>query len=159
MNKKTKMITHGALIAALYAALTMLANAFGLASGAIQVRLSEILTVLPAFTASAIPGLTVGCLLANLITGCALWDVIFGAVATLLGAVFTRVIGKKNPFLAVIPPIVSNTVIIPLVLQKVYGMTDGLPYLCFTVGLGELISCGILGYLLYSLLKKRNPFS
>lgn len=159
MNRKTKMITHGAIIAALYVALTMLANLFGLASGAVQVRLSEMLTVLPAFTVAAVPGLTVGCVLANLVTGCALWDVVFGAVATLIGALFTRLIGKNNKFLATIPPILSNAIIIPFVLQMVYGVKDGFWYLFATVGLGEVISCGILGCLLYTVLKKRNPFS
>ncbi|MBR3943119.1 MAG: QueT transporter family protein, partial [Clostridia bacterium] len=150
MNRKTKMITHGAIIAALYVALTMLANLFGLASGAVQVRLSEMLTVLPAFTVAAVPGLTVGCVLANLVTGCALWDVVFGAVATLIGALFTRLIGKNNKFLATIPPILSNAIIIPFVLQMVYGVKDGFWYLFATVGLGEVISCGILGCLLYT---------
>ncbi len=156
---KTRKITQSALIAALYVALTMLANLFGLASGAVQVRLSEMLTILPAFTVSAIPGLTVGCLLANLLTGCAVWDVVFGTLATLLGAIFTRLIGKKNCLLAAIPPIVSNTVIVPFVLQLVYGAPESLPYLFATVGLGEVLSCGVFGCGLYLVFKKRNPFS
>ena len=156
---KTKRLTQGALIAALYVALTMLSNLFGLANGAIQVRLSEMLTVLPAFTVSAIPGLTVGCLLANLITGCSVWDVVFGTLATLIGAIFTHLIGKKNALLAAVPPICSNTIIVPFVLQIVYGATESLPFLFATVGIGECISCGVLGFLLYSVFKKRNPFS
>ena len=159
MNSKTKTLTYGAVIAALYVALTMLSNLFGLANGAVQLRLSEVLTILPAFTASAIPGLSVGCLLSNLLTGCALWDVVFGTVATLIGAIGTRLIGKNNKFLATIPPIVSNAIIIPFVLQKVYGVEDGFWYLFATVGLGEILSCGVLGCLLYTVLKKRNPFS
>ena len=159
MNSKTKTLTYGAVIAALYVALTMLSNLFGLANGAVQLRLSEVLTILPAFTASAIPGLAVGCLLSNLLTGCALWDVVFGTVATLIGAIGTRLIGKNNKFLATIPPILSNAIIIPFVLQSVYGVEDGFWYLFATVGLGEILSCGVLGCLLYTVLKKRNPFS
>ena len=145
-------VAFSGVIAALYVVLTIVANALGLASGAIQVRFSEALTILPVFTATAIPGLTVGCLLANLITGCALWDVVFGSLATLIGAVGTRLLRKK-PLLAWIPPVISNMLIVPIVLQKVYGVPDAWWYLVLTVGAGEVISCGILGLLLYHSLK------
>ena len=144
----TKMVAFGGVIAALYVVLTMLAAALGLASGAIQVRLSEALTILPVFTAAAVPGLAVGCVLANLITGCAAWDVAFGSLATLLGAIGTRLLRKK-PLLAWIPPVISNMAIIPIVLQQVYGVPDAWWYLVLTVGAGEVISCGLLGVLLY----------
>jgi uncharacterized membrane protein len=156
----TKMVAFGGMIAALYVALTMLAAALGLASGAIQVRLSEALTILPVFTAAAVPGLTVGCVLANLITGCAAWDVVFGSLATLLGAIGTRLLRKK-PLLAWIPPVISNMAIIPVVLMKVYGVTEVEVFgsvfsgksiwimLVVTVGIGEIIACGLLGLLLY----------
>ena len=145
---RTGEIAFGGMIAALYVVLTMAAAALGLASGAIQVRLSEALTILPVFTAAAIPGLTVGCVLANLITGCAAWDVVFGSLATLLGAVGTRML-KNKPLLAWIPPVVSNAAIVPVVLMKVYGVPDAWWYLVLTVGAGEVIACGILGLLLY----------
>ena len=145
-------VAFGGVIAALYVVLTIVANALGLASGAIQVRFSEALTILPVFTATAVPGLTVGCLLANLITGCALWDVVFGSLATLIGAAGTRLLRKK-PMLAWIPPVISNMVIVPIVLQKVYGVPDAWWYLVLTVGAGEVISCGILGLLLYHSIK------
>jgi len=156
----TKMVAFGGIIAALYVVLTMLAAALGIASGAIQVRLSEALTILPVFTGAAVPGLTVGCVLANLITGCAPWDVVFGSLATLLGAIGTRLLRKK-PLVAWIPPVVSNMAIIPVVLMKVYGVTDVEVFgrvfagesiwimLVVTVGLGEIIACGMLGLLLY----------
>ena len=90
MNKKNSILlldlTQGAMIAALYVVLTFIANLAGLASGVIQVRLSEALTILPVFTAAAVPGLAIGCVLANLLTGCAIWDVVFGSLATLIGA-------------------------------------------------------------------------
>ena len=151
-HSSTQKITFGGVIAALYVVLTVVANAFGLASGAIQVRISEALTILPVFTTAAIPGLTVGCVLANLITGCAPWDVVFGSMATLIGAVGTRMLRKK-PLLAWIPPVIANMAIVPIVLQKVYGVPDAWWYLVLTVGAGEVISCGILGLLLYHSVK------
>ena len=152
-----KTLTIGGAIAALYVVLTLVANAFGLASGAIQVRLSEALTILPCFTAAAVPGLTVGCILANLVTGCAPWDVVFGSLATLIGAAGTYLLRKK-PLLAWIPPVLSNAIIVPIVLQKVYGVPDSFWYLMLTVGAGEVIACGILGLLLYKALSKTKIF-
>ena len=151
-NSKARMVAFGGITAALYVVLTMVANALGLASGAIQVRFSEALTILPVFNTAAIPGLTVGCVLANLITGCAPWDVVFGSLATLIGAVGTRLL-RKNPWIAWIPPVISNMAIVPFVLQKVYGVPDAWWYLALTVGAGEIISCGVLGLLLYHSLK------
>lgn len=152
-TNKTLAVTLSAVIAALYVGLTYLANALGLASGAIQIRFSEALTILPVFTAAAIPGLTIGCFLANFLTGCALWDIIFGTLATLLGAIGTRLL-RRFVWATPIPPILANTIIVPFVLQMVYGVQDALPYLMFTVGLGEIISCGVLGLLLLAALKK-----
>ena len=152
-HTNVQKITFGGVIAALYVVLTLVANAFGLASGAIQVRISEALTILPVFTAAAIPGLTVGCVLANIITGCLPWDIVFGSLATLIGAAGTRLLRKK-PLLAWIPPVISNMAIIPVVLQKVYGVPDAWWYLVLTVGAGEVISCGVLGLLLYHSAKR-----
>ena len=149
MNRnQTLKLANAGMIAAMYVVLTYIANLAGLASGAIQVRLSEALTILPVFTASAIPGLTVGCVLANILTGCAAWDVVFGSLATLLGAVGTRLL-KNKPLLAWIPPVVSNAAIVPVILIKVYGVPDAWWFLVLTVGAGELISCGLLGLLLW----------
>ena len=159
MIRKTdaKEIVFGGMTAALYVALTYVSAAFGLASGAIQVRLSEALTVLPVLTPAAVPGLTVGCVLANLLTGCAPWDVVFGSLATLIGAVGTRLLRKKTMF-AWIPPVVSNMVIVPFVLQWVYGVPDSWGYLALTVGAGEVIACGILGMLLLKGMKRFPEF-
>ena len=147
-NNKTMMIANAGLIAALYVVLTYVAASVGLASGVIQVRISEALTILPVFTAAAVPGLTVGCVLANLLTGCAAWDVVFGSLATLIGAVGTRMM-RKTPQLAWIPPVVANVAIVPIVLMKVYGAEDAWWFLALTVGAGELISCGLLGLLVW----------
>lgn len=155
-NFTARDLALGGIIAALYVVLTILSAIFGLASGVIQVRLSEALTVLPALTASAVPGLTLGCLLANMITGCAPWDVVFGTLATLLGAAGTRML-KDKPFLCWIPPVVSNMVIVPIVLMKVYGVPDTFWYLMLTVGAGEVIACGVLGLLLLRSLRPVWP--
>lgn len=150
-----KTITHASIIAALYAALTFIANAMGLASGVIQVRISEALTILPFFTPAAIPGLFIGCLLSNLITGAAIWDIIFGSIATLIGAIGTYAL-RKYKWLAPIPPIIANTVIVPLVLVYAYGVQDALPYLMVTVGIGEIISAGVFGMILLKALEKHK---
>ena len=151
ISKKTAYITQAALIAALYTVLTMVAAGFDLASGAIQVRFSEALTIMPFFTPAAIPGLTLGCLLSNILTGCVLPDVIFGTLATLLGALGSCAL-RKNRFLCAIPPIVSNALIIPFVLTYAYHIPGGMPFFMLTVGLGELISCMGLGQLLLQVL-------
>ncbi len=151
-QSKILYLTQAAMIAAVYVVLTYLVNLLGLASGAIQGRISEALTILPAFTPAAIPGLFVGCLLSNTLTGCALWDIVFGSVATLLGALGTYLLRKKHPLLLPTPPIAANTLIVPFVLQYVYGVPDSIPYLMLTVGIGEVISCGILGLILYKVL-------
>ena len=151
-NKKLIYLSQAAVIAALYVVLTFIAALMGLASGAIQVRLSEALCVLPCFTAAAVPGLFVGCIIANLLTGCALWDVAFGSIATLIGAALCRVL-RRHRLPALIPNILSNTIIVPLVLMYVYGTPETFWYLALTVGIGEIISCGVLGWLLGRILE------
>ena len=153
--KRTKTITQAAIIAALYVVLTFVANTLGLARGAIQIRLSEALTILPYFTPAAIPGLFVGCLISNILVGSVLWDVIFGSIATLLGAIGTYYL-KKHKWLAPIPPILSNAIIVPFVLVYAYGVTDALPFLAFTVGMGEVLSAGVLGMILLKSLEKHK---
>ncbi len=147
VQKKTKTLVTGAIIAALYVVLTLLANAFGLASGVIQVRISEALNVLVCFTGAAVPGVTVGCLLANLLTGGIVMDVIFGTLASFIGA-FGGYLLRKNRLLALLCPILSNTLIVPFVLKFAYGAPDAIWFLFGSVAVGEVISCGILGFLL-----------
>lgn len=151
-------------MAAVYVILTFVANALGLASGVIQIRISEALTILPWFTFSAVPGLFVGCILANMLTGCALFDVIFGSLATLLGALGSYYVGTKRPggqkakWLLPLPPILANTLIVPFVLAYVYQFEGSIPYFMLTVGIGEVISCGVLGLVLFGILKKNENF-
>lgn len=161
MKKRNVLfLTQAAMIAALYVVLTFIANVFGLANYAVQVRFSEALTILPYFTPAAVPGLFIGCLLSNILTGCALPDILFGSIATLLGALGTYAL-RRYKWCAPICPILANTIIVPLILIYGYGLLiEGmsvpqcLGYYCLTVGAGEFISCGILGMiLLFTLLK------
>ncbi len=145
-------MAQAAMIAALYVVLTMVFAPFSFRE--IQVRVSEALTILPAFTPAAVPGLFIGCLLANLLGGAAVPDVIFGSLATLIGAFFTWKLRNKHPFLAPVPPILSNMLIIPFVLRYAYGVPMAIPLMMLTVGFGEVLSCGVLGMLLYYALKK-----
>lgn len=155
-NSKVKFITQAALIAALYVTLTYIANILGLASNPIQVRFSEVLTILPYFTPAAIPGLFVGCILANTLTGCLLWDVVLGSLATLLGAFFTYIL-RKYKWLAAFPPILFNTLTVPFILKYIYQFPGGIAYFMLTTGIGEVISCGVLGMiLLFSLDKHKS---
>ena len=152
-SKKLVFICQAAVIAALYVVLTYVFSAF--ASGVIQVRVSEALTILPAFTPAAIPGLVIGCLLSNTLTGCVLLDIIFGSVATIIGALGSYAL-RRHTWLVPIPPIVSNMIIVPFVLRFAYGATDAFPFMIATVGAGEIISCYLLGMILYGALKKVN---
>ena len=154
-HNKSAFLTQSGVIAALYVVLTLLAKLLGLDSGQIQLRLSEALCVLPVFLPAAVPGLTVGCLLANILCGNIFWDVLFGTLATLIGAVGTRLL-RKRPLLALLPPIAANTVIVPFVLAYAYGLPGGVPLFMLTVGIGEVLSCGVLGRVLWKALDKRK---
>ena len=155
-NKKVLFMVQAALIAAVYVVLTYLISAFHLASGAIQVRVSEALTVLPYFTPAASPGLAVGCFLSNLLTGCLPMDVLCGSMATLLGAAGSYCL-RKYKWLVPLPPILSNVLIVPYVLANVYGIEGSIPFFMLTVGIGQVISCYGLGMiLLKALLPYRN---
>ena len=155
-NKNTLFLTQAAMIAALYVVLTLVANSLGLANMAIQIRFSEALTVLPFFTFAAVPGLFVGCLVSNLITGAVPLDILFGSIATLIGALGTYAF-RKYKWMASIPPILSNTIIVPMILAYVYQFEGSIPYFMLTVGIGEILSCGVLGMsLLFGLSKYRN---
>ena len=155
-SKNTKLLVQAAAIAAVYVVLTMVFAPFSF--GEVQVRISEALTILPFFTPAAIPGLFVGCLIGNILGGAILPDIIFGSLATLIGAVFSWML-RKNRYLVPIPPIVSNAVIVPLVLRFGYGINLPIPMMMLTVGIGEVISCGVLGLILLFALEKANAKS
>ena len=153
-KQRTLFITKAALIAALYVVLTGVSAMFNLSSGVIQLRLSEALTILPIFTPAAIPGLFFGCALSNFLYGALPLDVLFGSIATLIGAFGTYYIGRVSKYLAPIPPILANTVIVPLVLKYVYCLSGGIPFFALTVFIGEVLSCGVLGLLLMRVMPK-----
>ena len=153
-KEKVLFLTQAAMIAALYVVLTLVFQAISF--GEIQVRIAEALTILPVFTPAAIPGLFIGCLIGNIIGGSILPDIIFGSIATLIGAYFTYLLRRQNKFLTPLPPIISNTIIVPFILRYAYGFNLPIAFMMLTVGIGEVISCGILGMILYSGLEKHK---
>lgn len=153
-HSHTLRLTRAAMVAALYVALTFLSSLLGIASGVIQCRLSEALCILPCFFPEATAGLTLGCLLANLLTGAPLPDILFGSLATLLGALGARVL-RRYAIVAPLPTVAANALIIPPVLIFAYGVSDAYPFLLLTVTLGELLSAWLLGLLLHRALVKR----
>jgi predicted membrane protein len=155
MNRNLRFLCRGALVAALYVVLTWLCALVGLDKGVIQMRLSEALCVLPAFTGAAVPGLFVGCLLANLLTGSALPDIVFGSLATLIGALGAYLL-RRHKWLVPLPTVLANMLIIPFVLRFAYGAEGTIPYFMLTVGAGEVISAYICGMLLYAALVRQK---
>lgn len=151
-NNKVLFLTQAAMIAAIYVVLTVVFAPFSF--GQVQVRISEALTILPFFTPAAIPGVALGCLVGNAIGGAIVPDIVFGSFATLLGAIFTYLLRKKSEYLAPLPPIISNTIIVPFVLRHAYGVPLPIPFMMLTVGIGEVISCGVIGMILLRTLKK-----
>ena len=151
-NKKALFITQAAVIAALYVVLVVIFNYISF--GPIQFRVAEALTILPYFTPAAIPGLFIGCILANVIGGAVVWDIIFGSIATLIGAVFTYLLRNKSKFLAPLPPVLANTIIVPWVLKYAYGAEEMVWFMAVTVGIGEILACYVLGMILLFALNK-----
>ncbi len=151
----TAFLVQGAIIAAIYVVLTVLFAPISF--GPIQFRISEALCILPYFTFAAVPGISVGCLLGNILGGAALPDIIFGSLATLIGGIFSYKLRHVSKWLVCVPPIVSNTIIIPLVLRYAYGVPDLLPFLALTVGIGEILAVAVLGnILMLALLPKKE---
>ena len=150
-DKKTREIVLGAVIAALYVALTL--PFAPIAYGPVQFRISEALTILPYFTPAAVPGVPLGCLLSNILMGAPLPDIVFGTIATLVGAIFSYRL-RVHKYLVCLPPIVANALIIPWVLKFAYGVPDLVPVMMFTVGLGEVFAVGILGNMLLLALER-----
>ena len=164
-SERTRYIITGALIAAGYAALTYLSNVFGLAYGPIQLRISEVLTILPVFTPAAIPGLTVGCFIANIGSFNAA-DLLFGTLATFSAAWLSRVFKdsmvKGIPLLSFLPPILINAFVIGFEISVFYLDTKnflwGFLISAFEVGLGQFIVCLGFGIPFYLIVKKHKIF-
>jgi len=151
MNKKTLYVTQAAVIAAIYIVLVFV---FQYSSfGPIQFRIAEALTVLPYFTPAAIPGVTIGCFFSNILFRADILDIIFGTLATLIAACLSYIL-RFNKFLVPIPPIVVNALIIPWILKYAYFEADPIPLMMLTVGLGQIVSAGIIGMVLLFALEK-----
>ena len=145
-NTKVMNLTQGAMIAACYVVLCLVFEP--ISYGGVQVRIAEALAILPLFTPAAIPGLFIGCIIANVIGGGIVLDVVFGSIATLIWAVGTYMLRNRTRWLAPVPPILANTIIVPFVIFYGYGTPIPIPLLMLTIGAGEVIGCGILGLLL-----------
>lgn len=165
MSGSTLYAAQGAVTAALYVSLTLLSQMLGLTSLAVQIRFSEALCVLPFFGFAAVPGLTIGCVLANLLLGSAPWDVVFGSLATLLGALACYYVssalkkrgrGTLAPVLSPVPNILSNTLILPFIIKWVYFDEMSMGLLFLFVFLGEAASC-LPGIPIAYALRKRIP--
>ena len=158
-KSNTLSLARGGIIAALYVALTYASFLFGLSSGAIQLRLSEMLTILPAFLPEAIPGLYIGCIIANLLTGGSIYDILLGSLATLIGAIGARALRKSHPILIAMPTVIANALIVPLVIILSAGGAEtfaSFPYFALTVGIGEFLSAGLLGWIAYRAIEKNK---
>ena len=153
MNKKfftTRRIAHGAIIAAVYVVLCIIFQP--ISYGPIQFRIAEALTIMPLFTPAAIPGLFVGCILANIIGQGVIMDVIFGSLATLIGAALGYLL-RRNRWLVPIPAVIANALIIPFVLRYGYGITDiPIALEMLYILAGEVVGCYILGEVLATIL-------
>lgn len=151
-NRKVLFLTQAGLIAAVYVVLTVLLQAFSF--GQVQIRVAEMLTILPVFTPAAVPGLFLGCLIGNIAGGAVLPDVICGSLATLAGAFFTYKLRNRGLIIACFPPIIANILVVPFVLKYAYGMSFPIPLMMVTVGIGEVVGCGVLGVTLGKVLKR-----
>lgn len=146
--KKTVFLVQASLIAAVYAAITI--TLAPISYGQIQVRVSEALTILPAFTPAAIPGLFVGCIVANLYGGGGIIDIVFGSLATLFAAYLSYKMPRK--LLVPLPPVIVNGIVVGYILNYLYGLP-----LLITMGwvtIGQIIACYGLGYPLMKILGK-----
>jgi len=151
-ENRAMFLSQAAMIAAIYVVLCVVFNYTSF--GPVQARVAECLTILPYFTPAAIPGLFVGCMIANILGGSILLDVLGGSIATLLGAVGTWFLRKKSRYLAPISPILANTLIVPYVLRYGYGEPLPIPLMMLSVGLGEVLVCGLFGSVLLTILEK-----
>lgn len=145
LNKNVNHVVYAAVIAALYVVLTL--SFAPISFGAIQFRVSEALCILPIFTFSAVPGIGIGCLIANFVAGAPMPDVVFGTMASLIGAFGTYYLRNRRN-LAWLPPVISNAIIIPFVLKYAYNLNDAIWFLVLTIAIGEVFAVGILGNVL-----------
>lgn len=151
MKMNTKMLMQAAIIASTYAVLTIAIAP--LSYGVMQFRVSEALTVLPMFTPAAIPGLFIGCIVANIISPMGVIDMILGSLATLIAGFCSYKLREKR-WLVPLPPVIANGIVIGAMLHYVYGVPVALPLCMLWVALGEALACYGLGYPLSRILEK-----
>lgn len=149
--KDPKTLTRAAVIAALYAALTLLLAP--ISYGAMQVRVSEGLTLLPVLFPEAAPALFVGCLLANLLGGSALPDIVLGSLTTLVAALLTRRL-RGNRMLAALPPVVLNGLIVGALVHLLYTPEIPMALCMLYVAVGEAIACYVVGFLVLAAVRR-----
>ena len=146
-------LAQGAIIAAIYALLTIFLAP--ISSGLVQCRVAEAMSVLPYFTFSAVPGLFIGCLLANLLTGAPIYDVLFGSLATLIAAYLTYALRNRVPkYLAPMPSVVVNALVVGWLLTSVYQVGVSFWAAAGYVAIGQAIACFALGLPLMTLLER-----
>lgn len=159
-KEKLLSLTYGAIVAALYVALTWISNLLGLASGAVQLRLGEALCVLPFFLPSTSVGLFLGCLISNLTMSCAPLDIALGPIATIIGAYLGS--KMKSKWLVPLPTVLSNTIIVPFVIIISYtNEALTLPVYSLTalgVFIGEVASAYVIGMILLLSMEKHSIF-
>jgi uncharacterized membrane protein len=156
MAFSSKYIAQAGIIAALYAAITIVLAP--ISYGPVQIRVSEALTVLPYLTPSAIPGLFLGCLLANVYGGLGIYDIIGGSLLTLIAGFFTYLLSKKGkPILAPFPPVLFNAFGVSLYLHFLFKMPYWLTVVY--VGGGEIVACYLLGYPLLKIILSRQSWT
>ncbi|HAX40479.1 MAG TPA: transporter, partial [Clostridiales bacterium] len=146
-------LVRAAIIAAVYALLTIFLAP--ISSGLVQCRVSEAMSILPYFTFSAVPGLFIGCVIANLLVGAPIYDVLFGSLATLLAAYITYAMRKHvSKYLAPLPSVVVNALVVGWLLVYVYEV--GVPFWVAAgyVAIGQAIACFALGIPLLKLLER-----
>ena len=143
-HSKIRSMVRAGLIAAVYTALCLVLHPISFGFGGVELRVSEALTLMPVLTASAVPGLFVGCLLANLLGGATVLDVVFGSLTTLLAALLTRK-WRDRPLLAALPPVVMNAVVIGTLLRYAYGVAMPLWLCMVSIGLGQAVACYAIG--------------
>jgi len=157
---RTKKIVRAGIIGGLYVVLSLLT--LPIASGAIQFRVSDALTILPLFFVEAIPALFVGCMLSNLITGCMFLDILLGSLITLVASILTYMVGKmlKKSWLKVFVgglfPVILNALILPIIWVVCYGAIEYVYYLqALFLLISQSLSVYLLGTPIFITLKKR----
>jgi len=152
--KKTSYVAKAGIIASLYVVLTWVSSVFGLSSGVIQCRLGEALCILPIFTPAAIPGVTIGCVISNILFSGSIFDITLGSLATLAGAFGAYLLRKgKLKYLASFPTVIANAVTVPVILILM-GIDELYWYIALTVAIGEVLSCTLIGGILARYIEK-----